>query len=166
MIVVSNSSPLISLAKIGALDLLQKLYGELVISVEVHAEVVMDGAGLAGAADVSKRLWIKWQKIRHPGALEELRSRHLNLGIGELSAMVLAREIGADLILLDDLRARKFAQKQGIRVQGSIAVLEASYRRGQIADLRQAYAHMLQAGVYLDRDLLNRILVSLALAPL
>jgi uncharacterized protein len=166
VIVVSDSSPLISLAKIGAFDLFQKLYGELVISAEVFAEVVVAGAGLAGAVDVSKCSWIEVREIRHPGALEEIRSHRVTLGMGELSAILLAREIGADLILLDDLGARKLAQKQGIKVQGSVAVLEACYRRGHIADLRQAYDRMLQAGVYLDRDLLNRILASLELAQL
>jgi predicted nucleic acid-binding protein len=166
VIVVSNSSPLISLAKIGAFDLFQKLYGELVVSAEVFAEVVVAGAGLAGAADVSKCSWIKVQEIRHPEAPEEIRSRLVTLGIGELSAILLAREIGAYLILLDDLGARKLARKQAIKVQGGVAVLEACYRRGHVADLRHAYERMLHAGVYLDRDLLNRILASLEIAPL
>jgi predicted nucleic acid-binding protein len=101
VIVVSNSSPLISLAKIGAFDLFQKLYGELVVSAEVFAEVVVAGAGLAGAADVSKCSWIKVQEIRHPGALEEIRSRRVTLGIGELSAILLAREIDGNVPLFD-----------------------------------------------------------------
>jgi predicted nucleic acid-binding protein len=166
VIVVSNSSPLISLAKIDAFDLLQKLYGALVIPAEVYAEVVSAGAGLAGAAEVSKCPWIEVREIRHPAAMDEIRSRRLALGLGELSAMILARELAADLVLLDDLGARKLAQKQGMKVQGCIAVLEACYRRGHVADLRQAYERMLQAGVYLDRKLLNRILTSLEIAPL
>lgn len=151
MIVVSNSSPLISLAKIGAFDLFQKLYGKLVIPAEVYAEVVRAGAGLAGAADVSECPWIEVRRIRHPSALDEIRLRRLTLGVGERSAMLLAQELKADLVLLDDL---------------GVAVLEACYRRGHVADLRRAYEGMLQAGVYLDRALLNRILVSLELAPL
>jgi predicted nucleic acid-binding protein len=166
VIVVSNSSPLISLAKIDGFDLLQELYGKLLVSAEVYAEVVTAGTGLAGATDVSKCPWIEVREICHPTALEEFRSRHLSLGLGELSTILLAREIGADLVLLDDLGARKLAQKQNFRVQGSIAVLEACYRRGHIPDLRQAYRRMLQAGVYLDRGLLNRILTSLGLSPL
>jgi predicted nucleic acid-binding protein len=71
VIVVSNSSPLISLAKIGAFDLLRKLYGKLVISAEVCAEVVVAGAGLPGAADVSHCPWIEVREIRNPTALGE-----------------------------------------------------------------------------------------------
>ncbi|MGA3240394.1 MAG: DUF3368 domain-containing protein [Bryobacteraceae bacterium] len=135
MIVVSNSSPLISLAKTGDFDLLRKLYGKLVISAEVYAEVVIAGAGLAGAGDVSMCTWIDVQEIRHPAAVDEIRLRRPALGLGEVSAILLARELRADLVLLDDLGARLLAQKQGLRVQGSIAVLEACYRRGHVTDL-------------------------------
>jgi hypothetical protein len=165
VIVISNSS-LTSLAKIGAFDLLRKLYVKLVISAEVYAEVVVAGAGLPGAADVSHCPWIEVREIRNPTALGEFQSRRFSLGLGEISAMLLAREIGARLVLLDDLGARKLAQKQGLKVQGSVAVPEACYRRGHVGDLRQAYERMLQAGVYLDRDLLNGILASLKLSPL
>ena len=58
MIVVSDSSPLIALAKIDCFSLLQKLYSQIVISSEVYEEVVVVGAGLAGAADTSKSSWV------------------------------------------------------------------------------------------------------------
>jgi len=57
VIVVSDSSPLIALAKTDCFPLLQKLYGQIVISGEVYNEVVVAGAGLAGAADTSKSAW-------------------------------------------------------------------------------------------------------------
>jgi len=47
--------------------------------------------------------------------------------------------VGADLVILDDLAARKLGQKQGFRVQGTVAVLEACYRKGSLADLRHVY---------------------------
>jgi len=136
VIVVSNSSPLISLAKIGAFDLLRKLYGQLVISAQVYAEVVVAGAELPGVADVSHCPWIEVREIRNSTSLEEFQSRRFALGLGEISAMLLAREIGAHLVLLDDLGARKLAQKRGFKVQGSVALLEACYGRGHVGDLR------------------------------
>ncbi|HTS27014.1 MAG TPA: hypothetical protein VMH81_14160 [Bryobacteraceae bacterium] len=71
--------------------------------------------------------------------------------------------MGADLVILDDLAARKLGQKQGFRVQGTVAVLEACYRKGSLADLRHVYELLLKRGVYLDRDLLNRSLESVKL---
>ena len=83
--------------------------------------------------------------------------------MGELSAILLARQVGADLIILDDLGARRMAHLEGFRVQGSIGVLERSFVKGHVLDLRQAYAQLLEKGVYLDRQLLNTSLESFGL---
>ena len=82
------------------------------------------------------------------------------LGAGELSAIILAKELRGDLIILDDLRARKLAQSEGFRVQGRIAILEAAFRKGFLSDLRQAYDQMVKRGVYLNRELINLSLQS------
>lgn len=154
MIVVSDSSPLIILAKINCFPLLEKLYGKLFISSDVYAEVVIAGAGLIGALITSTSQWIEIQRINNPAALTSLQAKRA-FGIGELSSILLAKELNADLILLDDLRARKLAQDQGLKVQGCVAVLEASFRRGYLQDLRQAYLEMLKHGVCVDRQLFN-----------
>ena len=109
MIVVSDSSPLIALAKIDSFSLLQRLYGSLIISGEVYAEVVVAGAGLAGAADTSQSTWIEVRQIKNPTDLTIAQSR-FGLGAGELSTIILAKEVNADLLILDDLGARKLAQ--------------------------------------------------------
>jgi predicted nucleic acid-binding protein len=65
VIVVSDSSPLIALAKIDFFDLVQKLYGTLIISSEVYGEVVVSGARLPGAAETSMSPWIEVRQIQH-----------------------------------------------------------------------------------------------------
>jgi len=80
--------------------------------------------------------------------------------------MLLASETRADLVILDDLAARRLAQKRGFRVQGSIAILEACFRKGYLTDFRQAYRQLTQRGVYLNRQLLDLSLSSFNLPPL
>ena len=63
MSVVSNASPLIGLARIGELELLRQLYGELVIPEAVEHEVVVEGADLPAADQVEKAAWIKPQVV-------------------------------------------------------------------------------------------------------
>jgi predicted nucleic acid-binding protein len=92
--------------------------------------------------------------------------QRFGLGLGELSTLILAREVGSDLVIIDDLGARRLAQRDGFRVQGTIGVLEACFRRGYLTDLREAYELLLQRGVYLDRALLNLSLESCKLAPI
>jgi predicted nucleic acid-binding protein len=121
--VVSNSSPLISLAKIESFHLLQQLYGSLTISTEVYAEVVVSGAGLPGSFEISTSPWIQVKQVKRPDGITAAQEV-FGLDIGELSTLILAKELGADLVILDDLGARKLAQREGFRVQGSIAILE------------------------------------------
>jgi len=61
--VVSNASPLINLARIDQLDLLPRLYGELLIPEAVWEEVVIEGAGQPGADEVKAATWIKRQAV-------------------------------------------------------------------------------------------------------
>jgi uncharacterized protein len=100
--VISNSSPLISLAKIETFNLLNQLYGNLTISGEVYAEVVASGAQLPGSAETSGASWIQVRQVSRPVDVTSAQ-RRFGLGLGELSTLILAKEAGADLIILDDL---------------------------------------------------------------
>ena len=165
MTVVSDSSPLISLAKIESFDLLRQLYGGLTISAEVHAEVVLSGAGLPGSSEISHAAWIQVKEVKRRGDVIAAQRRS-GLGLGELSTLILAKEIGAGLLILDDLGARKLAQREGFRVQGTVGILEACFRKGYLTDLRGSYQLLLKRGVYLNRRLLNLSLESCGLASL
>lgn len=116
--------------------------------------MVTSGTGMAGAAETATSPWIEVRRIKNPSDLTAAQTR-FGLGAGELSTMILAKENNADLIILDDLRARKLAQGNGFKVQGTIAILEACFRKGYFPDLRQAYNQLLSKGIYLNRDLLN-----------
>lgn len=63
MTVVSDSSPLISLSRIGLLELLARIYHTVLITPEVYAEVVMAGKGLAGSLEVAGASWIDVRQI-------------------------------------------------------------------------------------------------------
>ena len=65
----------------------------------------MAGAGLAGAANTSSSPWIEVRQIKNPADLTQAKLR-FGLGIGELSTMILAKEVQADLIIFDDLYAK------------------------------------------------------------
>jgi len=58
MSIVSNASPLINLARIGKLDLLRQLYGELAIPEAVWHEVVVEGSEQPGAHEVETATWL------------------------------------------------------------------------------------------------------------
>lgn len=154
MIVVSNSSPLIVLTKIGHLDLLAKLYGTITITPQVQAEVVRAGQGLPGAAEVSTASWIIVRPVDSIAKLKDIQS-NLGLGIGEASAIVLAKELRANVILLDDRKARRAAREEDLTALGSVGVLESAFGLRLIADLAAVYRRLLDVGAYVSLDILQ-----------
>lgn len=127
MIVVSNASPLILLSKLGHFDLLSRLFNEIVISQEVWDEVVVKGAGLPGSTEVRQAAWIRLEQLKNASLLAIWQIQY-NLGLGELSTILLAKEIAADLALIDERRARLLAQAEGVAPLGTVGVLELGYR--------------------------------------
>ena len=165
MTVVADSSPLVVLTKLGCFDLLNRLFPRLYISVEVQYEVVVAGAGLPGSSEVSKAEWIEVKALQNPAGLHSAQRKY-GLGPGEMSSILLAKELGANPVLLDDYRARKVAKAEGLGVLGSIGLLETFYRRRYLTDLRSVFQELLTHNVYIDKRLLDRRLRALGLPPL
>jgi len=161
---VADSSPLVILAKLSCFELLNKLFPLLYISREVYHEVVVSGAGLPGASQVAGARWIEVKELQKRAELLTAQEKHA-LGAGELSTILLAKELHADAALLDDYNARKLARAEGLQVRGSVGLLETFYLRGHLSDLRAAFGQLLTQS-YVDRRLLDHRLRALGLPPL
>ena len=99
MTAVADSSPLVILAKIGCLDFLNRIFPRVYISNEVHYEVVIAGAGLPGASEVSKAEWIEVKSVQNPAGLLSAQRKY-GLGPGEMSTILLTKELAARPVLL------------------------------------------------------------------
>jgi len=164
VIVVADSSPLVILAKVSCFEFLNKLFPVLYISTEVHHEVVVSGAGLPGAAEVARAKWIEVKQLQNRAELRKTQETH-PLGVGELSTILLAKELHANTVLLDDYNARKLANGEGLQVRGSVGLLETFYLQGHLSDLRAAFKQPL-AQSYIDQQLLDFRLRALGLPTL
>ncbi|MBI5192401.1 MAG: DUF3368 domain-containing protein [Nitrospirae bacterium] len=130
--IVSNSSCLIILDKLGKLALLEKLYTTISIPLAVMNEVFKNK---------SVPNWIKVVEIKQPIAPRILEK---NLGIGESEAIGLSLELYADLLILDDLAARKVAGELGINITGVIGILLEAKEKGLIQNLKEYLDKMLK----------------------
>ncbi|WP_447977306.1 DUF3368 domain-containing protein [Candidatus Nitrospira bockiana] len=110
MILVFDSSPLIALARVGRLHLIPKLAQRAYVPMAVYEEVVHQGTQRAGSAE----------RVKDHVAVHRLLDR---IGRGEAEAIILAREIRADFLVLDDATARHLAENQGVRVNGLLGLL-------------------------------------------
>ncbi len=121
-IIISDTSCLIILNKIGQLELLSQLYEKITITPEISSEY---GNLLPG--------WIEIQQVKDPKWQELLE---LLIDKGEASAIALALETKADLIILDDWKARKVAEKLSIRITGTIGIIIKAKHAGIIHSIR------------------------------
>ena len=156
MSVVSNASPLINLARIDQLDLLPRLYGELLIPEAVWEEVVIEGAGQPGADEVKAATWIKIQAVANRSLARALRQE---LDAGEAEAIILALEVEAELLLMDERVGREISQHLGVRYTGLIGILIEAKHKGLIGDVKP-YLNTLRdvAGFHIRDVLYTRVL--------
>lgn len=155
MPMVSNSTPLIHLAKIGRLELLREFFGEVLIPEAVYRECVIEGGGSEDAQAIKNAEWIKVEKITD----ERLkRSLMIELDEGESEAIVLALEKDAELILIDDYDGREIARALGLRVAGTLGVLLKAKFTGKITSLRDELEKLKATGFWLSERLYEKIL--------
>ena len=129
MIVVSDTTPLISLLKTGRLDTLEKLFGEVRIPDAVFEELTSNPRYSDEAAAIRSFPYIDIISVSDTDAVEQV-SREDGLDLGESEAIVLTQEISADLLLMDEARGRDVARSMGLRITGTVGILLLSYERG------------------------------------
>lgn len=133
--VVSDTSPLVHLARAGLFSLLKSFYGQLFIPPAVWREAVEEGGGRAGEAEVREAVASGWMSVRAPAEVPLLRLLRESLDAGEAEAVALAAEIEADRILLDETWARKSARGAGLLTTGTLGLLIRAREEGQLEAL-------------------------------
>ena len=157
MPVISNTSPILNLAIIGRLWLLNEQFGEIVIPVAVHTEFRLSET-IPGSEEIQRALDAKWIKIvavSNHGLADILRHE---LDNGEAEAIALAQELNAHMVLLDERDARKAARQLHLPVIGVLGVLLKAYQAKAITDMPSVLEDLQsKAGFYLANDILDQI---------
>jgi predicted nucleic acid-binding protein len=148
MLVVADSSPLIVLIVIGQVEVLPKLFREVVIPPEVSAELHHSNRPQAVRDFMSSRP--AWLIERIPAVIDSIPSLHA----GEIAAISLAQELKADLLLIDDVQGRKAAAERHIPITGTIGVLELAADEG-LLNLKDAFARVKETDFWISNELLN-----------
>lgn len=163
--IISNASPLILLSAIRELERLQQIFGQVLITPQVYDEVVVRGQGRPGAAEVAAAAFVLRKDLAQVQTASEIRERY-RIGLGEASTIALAVEVQADLILIDDRSAREAAAGMGLKVAGTMRVLELAYERKLLPDLRDAYRRLRASSARISPMLLDASLVRFGLEPI
>jgi predicted nucleic acid-binding protein len=151
VIVISDTSPINYLCQIGRIDLLPALFGNVAMPIAVRDELA------APAAPIQVRELATnpppWLEIFAPRAGDPSLAK---LGAGEREAISLAQEIGADLIIMDDLEARRVAESRQLAVIGTIGILKLAAGR-RLLDLSQAIESLLAVGFHVSEELIRQL---------
>ena len=154
MIVVSDSGPLIALSRLGMLHVLQELFGEIVIPEEVRREVVEKGKGKPGSDIIENAKWVKVEVIEDLSV--DILSREIDRG--EAEAIILAKKLNADLLLLDEKIPREIAKSLGLGVAGTIALIYEALKRGITqGDLEEIVLEMKMRGVWISEEIVREV---------
>ncbi|NJL83987.1 MAG: DUF3368 domain-containing protein [Chloroflexaceae bacterium] len=153
MIVVSDTSPICYLLLINQIDILKALYNVVIIPQVVANELS------AFESPSAVRNWIahppSWLQIH---LTETLQSNELRiLDPGEREAILLAEQLNADVVILDDKAARRIAVERKLRIIGLLGILKDAARSG-LLDLETTFKQLQEAGFWVAPDLLDRLL--------
>lgn len=148
MLVVADSSPLIVLVAIEHVGVLPTLFGQVSIPPEVLAELKHPHRPQMIRDFIASEP--SWLVERTPAVIESIPALHP----GELAAISLARELGAALLLIDEVRGRKAAADRQIPFTGTVGVLELAADRG-LLDLANAFERVKATDFWISNELLD-----------
>jgi len=154
--VVSNSSPLIHLSKIGLLDILDELFDEIIIPDAVFDECVVEGGDRKDAKSIEKAAWIKTISVKEENL--HLKQAFLkDVDEGESEAIVLAIQESVDFVLLDEYDARELARNHDLNVTGVIGVLLRAKKSGKLENAKNHLENLRESGFWISDDLYERV---------
>lgn len=156
MIVVSNTTPLIGLATIQRFDVLHELFGEITIPQSVYDEAVVRGHEEGGAKlEVSNAAWIKTVHVKDHLAVEVLLDE---MDSGEAETIVLARELKADWVLMDERKGRRKLTELRMNKIGTIGILLKAKQFGLLSTIRSDLEQLRQKGFSISQDVIDAVL--------
>ncbi|HEY5869364.1 MAG TPA: DUF3368 domain-containing protein [Candidatus Tectomicrobia bacterium] len=154
---VANTSPLVFLGNLGRLELLRHEGREVYIPRAVAEEIAEKPDAASQAVQTA---WATWMQVRHITDQTAMTLVQTALHKGEAEAIVLAAELHAERLVFDDQEARRFADRCGLKVIGTLGILLAAKQRGAIASLREEINALVALGFRVNPRLVTAVLQS------
>ena len=131
MIVVSDTSIITALLQIGQLDLLEKLFRQVLIPEAVRDELSKKHPSLPA--------YLHCEPVKDSAEVQRLLAE---IDLGEAEAIVLAKEFHADVLLIDEVKGRRVAEREGLRFIGLMAVLVQAKQKALVPSVRVLTAEL------------------------
>ena len=154
--IVSNSSPIIILAKQGMLDLLKKCFKGVIIPESVYEEI-MHKSGTVEAIALNQAIKEKWISVQKVAVIVKLETK--KIGLGEKEAISLAYK-HKSLLVIDDDSAKKYASIFGVESHGTFYVIYLACTRKLLdkSSAREVLENMIADGFYISSEFYSRFI--------
>lgn len=151
--VVLNNTPLVALWATGRLDLFRDLFGTVLIPQAVEEEFLAVETASRSRA-LAEAPWVKSVAIAQPRRV----LAYTGLDQGEAEVLTLAEERDAQLVIIDERRGRRFAERMGIPLTGTLGVLLLAKEAGLIPSVSAVISKLQEAGLFLAPSLIQKTL--------
>jgi len=148
--IISNTTPILSLLKIGKLNLLEKLYGKIIVPVAVYIEIEK-GKNKPYYQDLKLIDWIEILKIKNPDS----KDYFIDLDEGEAEVLILSKELNADLVIMDEIMGRRYAKQLGFNLTGTIGILLKAKEKEFIKSIKESLTELVEKGTWLNPKLIS-----------
>lgn len=150
---VVNATPLIALARVNHLGVLNQLFDEVLVPLTVYQEITAQGASRPGAALIAQTDWIH---VQVPVASPVVEPLLLGLDAGEMDVLLLAREMQPVWVVIDERLARRVALAMHIPLTGTLGVLLAAVQNSLLTKQQawDAAQQMVAHGIRISSSLL------------
>ena len=129
MLVVSDTTPIISLMKDNRLGLLKDLFNEIVIPEAVYNELTSNMKFAREAETISRCDFIRTVSVDDRKVIDVFQ-KVTGLDLGESEAIIYSDENAADILLMDEVKGRQVAKQMNIRVIGTLGILQLANAKG------------------------------------
>ncbi|MBR6154267.1 MAG: DUF3368 domain-containing protein [Treponema sp.] len=159
MTIISDTTPIISLIKINRIDLLEKLFGEVLIPEAVFKELITNTVFENEARIVKSSTFLKIQAVQNIKALKILQAAS-GLDDGESEAIILADELKSDVLIIDERKGRKVAQNLGIPITGTIGILIQAHDEKMLSseEIKMYLEQLKNSNIRLSENLIQEAL--------
>lgn len=151
--IISNTTPILSLLKVDKLDVLQKMYGKIIVPSAVYQEIER-GSNKPYYQDIKWFDWIDIRQVTHPDSL----TYFVDLDVGEAEVLLLSKEINADLVIIDEIVGRRYAKQLNLKITGTLGVLLKAKKLGLIPSVKDLISEMQEKGSWFSTKLVSRLL--------
>jgi predicted nucleic acid-binding protein len=155
MIVVSDTTAISNLIQIQEFELLRELYGEIVIPKGVYEELLALAEFDIPINNLLDNEWIDVREVSSQRLIEKFQNK---LDLGEAQAIVLAIEMKADYLLIDEKEGRKIARENQLEIVGTLGILINGKKLGLIQSIKDKMDKLREVGFWISDSLYHEII--------